>query len=130
MDENISELPMITCSVYYYFFLSNFFSLNIPFWLSVFFWVRLTLYFVVQIVHLFISTLLWCVYIAHANADTSSCTKKVTIDVNGMALRSVLNGYRSTDLGPVETFLNIIIKPNSLCLKSGLGLGIGVGQCK
>ena len=30
-----------------------------------------------------------------ADIDADSCTKKVTVDVNGMALRSVLNGYRT-----------------------------------
>ena len=28
-------------------------------------------------------------------ADTDSCTRKVTMDVNGMALKSVLNGCRT-----------------------------------
>ena len=32
---------------------------------------------------------------SHANIDTDSCTEKVTMDVNGMALRCMLNGYRT-----------------------------------
>ena len=48
-------------------------------------------------------------------ADADSCIDRVTIDVKGMAS---------------ETLLNIIIKPNSLCLGTGIGLGIGVGHCK
>ena len=31
----------------------------------------------------------------YADTDTDSCTRKVTIDVNGMALRLVLNGCRT-----------------------------------
>ena len=31
----------------------------------------------------------------YTDTDTDSCTRKVTIDVNGMALRLVLNGYRT-----------------------------------
>ena len=33
-------------------------------------------------------------------------------------------------LGPVETFPNIIIIPNSIFLGIRISLGIGVGQCK
>ena len=32
---------------------------------------------------------------SHVDADTYSYTEKVTMDVNGMELRSVLNGYRT-----------------------------------
>ena len=63
----------------------------------------------------------------YADADTDSCTEKVRMDVNVMALRSVLNGHIGLGPGPVETLLNIIIKPNSLCLSTGIGLGIGIG---
>ena len=31
---------------------------------------------------------------------------------------------------PMETLLNIIMKPNWLCLGIGIGLGISVGHCK
>ena len=50
--------------------------------------------------------------------------------------KNVLRSYKpiclSLGLGPgqVETLPNIIIKPNSLCLSTGIGLGIGVEQCK
>ena len=33
----------------------------------------------------------------YGDVDTDTCTEKVTNDVNGMALRLVLNGYGLTD---------------------------------
>ena len=66
---------------------------------------------------------------SYANADTDSCTEKATMDVNGIALRSVLNPSTvGLSPAPVETLPKIIIKPNSLYL--GTGLEIGVRQCK
>ena len=80
---------------------------------------------------------LWSVYIAppdsDANGDTDSCTEKTTMGANGMALGVVLNGHRTHLSRPrsqsrsVETYPNITIKPNSLCLSLGIGTGIDVG---
>ena len=63
-----------------------------------------------------------------ANADTNSRTEKVTMDVNGMALRLVLNGYSpylpqprswSKSSGNISEH---IIKLNSLFHSIGIGL--------
>ena len=42
--------------------------------------------------------------------DTDRCTKKVTMDINGMAPRAVLKGCSpGLSLGPVKTLPNITI---------------------
>ena len=46
-----------------------------------------------------------------------------------MGTESICRGV-GLSLGPVVKLPNIIIKPNSLCLGTGIGLEIDVGQSK
>ena len=60
---------------------------------------------------------------SYTEADTDSCSE---IGIKMGTEPTYLN--LGLGLGSVETLLNIIIKPNSLCL--GIGLRINVLQCK